>query len=335
MSAAQATVPWLIGVEIGGTKLQVGLGRSNGKIDHIRRATVDVTGGAKAILAQIDREVDLVLALAEVPKSQLGAIGIGFGGPVDAARGVALKSHHVDGWDGFNFTNWCRTTLRIPVVRVENDADTAALGEARHGAGRGKNPLLYVTIGSGIGAGLIIDGQIYRGAGLGAAELGHLWLEPPTGKFAGRIIEDTASGWSIGRIARERLTQAPQDGRTLRDLTEGDLEQVNAEVIALAAGLGDPLSIAVLDEARRALSLGLSHAIALLAPARIILGGGVALIGEELWFAPIRAHLEVMAFAPFRSQFDLVPAKLGQDVVVHGALALAEDAWRLAKAEKS
>lgn len=325
----QTPPPWFVGVEIGGTKLQVALGRGDGSLAHVRRSVVDVAAGAKGILAQIDRDVDLLLALAGLKKAEVGAVGIGFGGPVDAARGVALKSNHVGGWDGFNLLNWCRTTLRIPIVRVENDGDAAALGEASHGAGRDKDPLLYVTIGSGIGAGVIRGGQIDRGSGLGAAELGQLWVEPPEGMSPGRTVEATASGWSIARIARERVAKAPRDGATLLDLADDDREQIDAEVVALAAGLGDPIAVGVLDEATRALSLGLAHAVALIAPARIILGGGVSLIGEDLWFGPIRRRLDAWAFAPFRGTFDLVPARLGRDVVLHGALAIAREAWRI------
>lgn len=319
--------PWFLGVEIGGTKLQVGLGRGDGSIAHLQRTTVDLAAGARGILAQIDRDVDLLIALAEIRRNQIGAVGIGFGGPVDAARGVAVKSHHVAGWDGLNLANWCRTTLRIPLVRVENDADAAALGEARHGAGRGKSPSLYVTIGSGIGAGLIIDGRIYRGGGLGAAELGQLWAVAPRDKMPGVTIEQLASGWSIGRIARERLVKSPREGATLLDLADGDPVQIDAEVVALAAGLGDAVAASVLDDATQALAVGLTHAIALLGPAQIILGGGVSSIGEDLWFGPIRERLDAWAFGPFRGTYELVPAKLGRDVVVYGALAMARDLW--------
>jgi glucokinase len=317
---------WLLGVEIGGTKLQLALGRGDGKLAHVRRTTVDVPAGAKGILDQISRETDLLAALAEIRPTEIAAAGFGFGGPVDANRGVVIKSHHVAGWDGFDLAGWARKFLRVPVVSVQNDADTAALGEARHGAGQGKDPLLYVTIGSGIGAGLILKGSIYRGSGLGAAELGHVWASPPEGKAPGETVEQAASGWSITRRARAAIAADPRAGSGLLDLVDGQPDDLDTETIALAAGLDDPLAKSVLSHATRALSLGLAHAITLMAPARIILGGGVSLIGDDLWFRPIRQQVEALAFPPFRGTFDIVPAKLGEEVVLHGALALAREA---------
>lgn len=318
--------PWLLGVEIGGTKLQAALGHADGTLLHVRRSSVDVSAGAKGILDQISRDVDLLAALAEIPTTDISAAGIGFGGPVDASRGVILKSNHIKGWDGFDLGGWVRRTLRIPIVSIQNDADTAALGEARRGAGKSKNPLLYVTIGSGIGAGLILHGSIYRGSGLGATELGHIWVTPPDGKNPGETVEQAASGWSIARRARAQLTANPRSGETLLDLADGQIDEINAETVALAAGLNDPLARSILDHATRALALGLAHAVTLLAPERIILGGGVSLIGDDLWFQPIRQRLETLVFPPFRGTFDLVPAKLGQEVVLHGALELARAA---------
>ena len=146
------------------------------------------------------------------------AVGIGFGGPVDSAKGVVTKSHHVAGWDTFPLADWARYHLHCPRVSLQNDADTAALGEARFGAGVGLSPILYVTIGSGIGGGLVVDGRIYRGAGEGAVEVGHLWIDDG-GEPA--ILEHFASGWSIGRAGRGGGRGSARDahGRTLPGAT--------------------------------------------------------------------------------------------------------------------
>lgn len=323
--------PWLLGVEIGGTKLQVALGRGDGRLAHVQRSVVDLAAGAAGIRDRIARDADLLAALAEIPRESIESVGFGFGGPVDATNGIILKSHHVQGWDAFDLAGWARSTLKTPLVSVQNDADTAALGEYRHGAGQGKDPLLYVTIGSGIGAGLILNGCILRGSGLGAMELGHVWVDPPIGKSAGETVEQAASGWSIGRRARAAIEKDPKAGSTLRDLVDGDLSSVNGEAVALAAGLGDDLSRSVLSHATESLARGLAHAVTLIGPSRILLGGGVSLIGEEMWFSPIRKRLDELVFPPFRGTYDLLPARLGQDVVLHGALALALDASRTAR----
>ncbi|CAN5846578.1 ROK family protein [soil metagenome] len=319
--------PLLLGIEIGGTKLQVGLGHGNGSLLQLRRAVIDPKTGAQGVLAQVIEEADRVCWAHNVGRESIEAVGIGFGGPVDADQGIVLKSHHVAGWDGFEISEWVRRTLGVETVSVQNDADTAGLAEARFGAGKGRSPLLYVTIGSGIGGGLILDGRIYRGAGLGALEIGHLWVNPPEeGMTEGETVEQAASGWSIARRAREILESRQPGAETLRDLVDGDPAGVTAEVVAMAASFGDTAVRAILDHATRSLALGLANAVTLLAPERIILGGGVSLMGEEQWFAPIRNRLERLAFPPFRGRFDVVPAALGEGVVVQGALVLAREA---------
>jgi glucokinase len=316
--------PLLLGIEIGGTKLQLGLGRGDGTIVALERRQVIPGRGAEGIRAQICEATSILLGRGD---ERPVALGIGFGGPVDAARGVVTVSHQIDGWADYPIAEWASEALRVPVVTLQNDADTAALGEARFGAGVGHNPVLYVTIGSGIGGGLVVDGAIYRGSGRGATEIGHLIVTdattPPT------TLEGIASGWSIARNAR-RLWESNEGPSThlLARLCEGDPARVSTLLVAEAARLGDSLSASALDEARSALGRALAHAVTLLAPSRIILGGGVSLIGEELWFEPIRRVTEALVFPPFRGTYDIVPAALGEEVVIHGALALALDAAR-------
>ena len=153
-----------VGIEIGGTKLQVVSG--NGQIEQRFRFAVDKAQGATGILEQIER------ALTQV-NGQIDAVGVGFGGPVDGQTGRITTSHQIDGWTGFGLADWLRERTRCPQIRVENDANVAALGEALHGAGRGFGHVFYVTLGSGVGGGMVVGGQIYRGAMPGEAEIGH------------------------------------------------------------------------------------------------------------------------------------------------------------------
>ncbi|HEX8199452.1 MAG TPA: ROK family protein [Isosphaeraceae bacterium] len=332
--------PLLLGIEIGGTKLQLGLGHGDGRLLSLRRVGVDPARGAAGVLEQVAEEARKVVWAIDARLERVEAVGVGFGGPVDAARGVVTTSHQVPGWDGFALADWVRRELGAEAVVVQNDADTAGLGEARFGAGVDRSPLVYVTVGSGIGAGLILDGRIYRGGGLGAMEIGHLRVgEADPGDRDGlpATLEQVASGWSIAREARRRVAEAlradPARVGLLADLvSEGpgrppEPEAITTEVVAMAAELGDAVARAILDRAARALAVALGHVVALLAPRRIILGGGVSSIGEALWLAPIRRELDRRAFPPFRGTFDVVPAALGQEVVVHGALALAREAW--------
>jgi glucokinase len=318
----------LLGLEIGGTKLQLGLGTADGQLLALRRFTVVPEAGAPGILAQITAALDPLLADAGARRDSIEAAGIGFGGPVDTERGIVTTSYQISGWDGFPLVDWVRAHMGIARVALHNDADTAGLGEAGFGAGVGLSPILYVQVGSGIGGGLIVDGRIYRGAGLGAVEIGHLWIDDPHDP-PGQTLEQRASGWAIGAKGRSCLARQIESGRTpgpLAQLAQGDPERIDAALVAEAAARGDPEAAAVLQSATRAMARGLAHAITLLAPRRVILGGGVSLIGEAQWFQPIRQALEPWVFPPFRSHYDLVPAALGERVVVLGALALAQHA---------
>ena len=329
-------MPQFLGIEIGGTKLQLGLGAGDGTIARLVRREVDPLAGAEGVRVQI---VEAFRSL----DATVDAVGVGFGGPVDADRGIVTTSNQVAGWVGFPLGEWLRRTLGTDAVVIQNDADTAALGEARFGAGRGLSPILYVNSGSGIGGGLIVDGKIYRGSGVGAIEIGH--LVTPEGDHAsmGRrlTVESVASGWAIGEGGRHAAWQDLPDwqglsgfhgldegpGRLL-DLTGGDPERVDAKIVAESARMGNVAGKFILKRATLAMSTALAHAVTLLAPRRVVLGGGVSLMGDDLWLDPIRRVLDERVFPPFRGTFDVVRAELGEDVVVHGALALARDALR-------
>jgi glucokinase len=317
----------LLGIEIGGTKLQIGAGRGDGTLVALERLTVNPSNGAEGIRSQIVSATRALLARLDADPDSIGAVGIGFGGPVDATDGVVTLSNQIDGWAGFPLAEWARQTLGVPRVSLQNDADTAALGEARFGAGVGASPVLYVTVGSGIGGGLVVDGRIYRGAGRGALEIGHLIVEEGDSP---RTLESIASGWSIGRDAATVVARALQSGLSSEESPllhhcHCDPARATAAIVALAADDGDPLALRLLQNASTAVAKALAHAVTLLAPERIILGGGVSLMSDPLWLHPIREQVETRVFPPFRKTYDIVPPLLGEEVVVHGALALALD----------
>src|SRR4051794_7950966 len=138
-----------------------------------------------------------LLGQSGIDRGQLRGVGIGFGGPVDDATRTVIKSHQIEGWDGFPLADWIGELVSLPAV-LGNDADVAGLAEALFGAGKGLSPIFYITIGSGIGGGLIINGEIYRGVGRGAAEIGHLKVGVFTGTgVAVSTLEERASGWGI------------------------------------------------------------------------------------------------------------------------------------------
>jgi glucokinase len=312
-----------LGIEIGGTKLQLGLGPGDGTLRALWRGRVDVARGGEGIREQIVREVPGLLEHAGVAPTQVRGVGVGFGGPVDDADQTVIKSHQIEGWDNFPLANWLTELLGWPVA-LGNDADVAGLAEALFGAGKGLSPIFYITIGSGIGGGLIINGEIYRGCGRGAAEIGHL-REFVEDELAGErlrydLVEHLASGWAIERRARDFAAskRANLQGMWLqrgKDFTTRD--------VAEAARHGDRVAQSLLEFALLHLAEAIGQVMALLCPRRIVIGGGVSLIGEQEFFEPLRRLVCDRVFKPFAQSYEIIPAALGEEVVIHGALALA------------
>lgn len=348
---------FVIGIEIGGTKLQLALGQGTSAQFHsFWRGQVAADAGAAAIRERIKAAVPELLHQTGITRDDVAGIGIAFGGPVDTEHGVTLVSHQVDGWHNFPIQDWVQSELGWPST-LQNDADSAALAESRFGAGRGFDPCMYVTIGSGIGGGLVIGGRIFRGNGAGALEIGHLRPGhlPKHLPLGGETVEAIASGFGITHRAKlaiedyfstaaylqskygaasptssgvdpefqSRLEPGRRRFATLLDLAEGNPSRITTALIAQAALAGDPLSLSLLADATHTIGWALAQAITLINPARIVIGGGVSLMGEELFFGPVRRACEQFAFPPFKGLAEIVPAQLGEEVVVHGAVAVA------------
>jgi len=318
-----------LGIEIGGTKLQLGVGPGDGTLAGLWRETVDVAAGPEGIRRQIVAAVPELLARSAVERSQVRGVGIGFGGPVDDATHTIIKSHQIEGWDGFPLADWITDLLGWPAV-LGNDADVAGLAEALFGAGKGLSPIFYITIGSGIGGGLIINGEIYRGCGRGAAEIGHLqfdviWVKDPqlVYKSPKETLEQLASGWGIAETAKRSIAHERPIHSILYSRAKDRKRPLTAKQVATAARQGDAFAESILNMSIGYLADAICHVIALLCPRRIVIGGGVSLMGEKLLFEPLRERVAERVFKPFADCYDIVPAALGEEVVVHGALALA------------
>lgn len=213
---------WL-GVEIGGTKLQLGVGDARGRLRALERRNVVRRRGAPGILQQI-REIAPPL----IQRYRVRAIGVGFGGPVDWETGRAVRSHQIAGWDNFPVRRWFERNFGLPVV-VENDQNVAGLAEAVCGAGRGKRRVLYVTVGTGIGGGLILNGEIYNGR-YGAAELGHMRV--PVGE-RWVTVESLASGLAV---ESGRSTPA-KSGHWVGVAIANAIAIVNPEIVIVGGGV--------------------------------------------------------------------------------------------------
>jgi glucokinase len=297
-----------LGIEIGGTKLQLVLGDESGRIFERRKLAVDPKRGGAGIREQIQGALPELLQPVK-----LAAVGVGFGGPVDWRTGKIARSHQIEGWSEFDLAGWLRPLASAPVV-VDNDANVAALGEARRGAGVAHDPVFYVTLGSGVGGGLITKGAIYHGATPVEAEIGHVRLDK-----TGATVESRCSGWAVDARIRALKTSAPQSalGRALAEETKGE-----ARHLARAVETGDPDAKRILEETADDLAFGLSHVVHLFHPQVIVLGGGLAGVGEPLR-ASVEAGLRRLVMKVFLPGLRVELASLGPDAVPVGALEMA------------
>jgi glucokinase len=235
------------------------------------------------------------------------AVGISFGGPVDYTSGVVRLSHHVPGWENVPLQARFEEAFQAP-VRVDNDANVAALGEWRFGAGRGVDDMLYVTVSTGVGGGWILDGRPYRGAAGMAGEIGHTVVDPN-----GPLCLCGKRG------CVERLASGPymaQDMAAARGLLA---EEVTGKLVAEWAEMGEETAVAILERGAWGLGVGIGNAANLLNPACVVLGGGVTKSGAR-WWEIIRQTARATALPEV--QFDILPAALGDDAPLWGAIAL-------------
>jgi glucokinase len=306
-----------LGIEIGGTKTQVGIGTSEHGLlpDSVIRRAVQRERGADGILKDIGSMVDEVLASRNLGLSDIEKIGIGYGGLLDTARGVTLKSYQIEGWTDLPLKGWSEGRWGKPVF-VENDASTAGLAEYCLGNGRGCSRLFYITAGSGVGGGWIVDGKIDSGQGLGAAEIGHMWVPDPWNGVLTEL-EQVCSGWAIGR----RAQLAASNTSSLMKELAGSIDQIDARVVYLAAEQGDETALQLLRETCQTLGAAMANVVAILHPQRIILGGGVSLMGSIFWDL-LQDEFRSRTMSTFAPQVELVQAKLKENVVVTGAICL-------------
>lgn len=316
------TAVWLA-IEIGGTKLQIAVGETpGGAWRHYERTDVDASQGAAGIVRQLEHAI-----VPLIQRFQPRGVGIGFGGPVNSRTGCAVKSHQIEGWEEFPFRRWCQETFGLPLT-LNNDCDAAALAEARYGAGQGATRVFYVTVGTGVGGGLVLQGDLNGIDRPAIAEIGHVRYglhatEPE------QTVESMASGWSIARCA-QRLAAAGRANSNESaawsaaiDACSGPLGIPDTQHLVELALHGNAFVWQAFSEATRALGWAIAQVITLLATDVVVIGGGVPLAGEALFWQPLRQRVAEYVFPPLRNSYELRPAALGTEVVLHGALALA------------
>lgn len=308
-----STTEHFLAVEIGGSKLQICAGDVHGKILGRRRFAVQPERGAAGIREHLSQAVP---ELAEIWKPH--AIGVGYGGPVDWRTGRIAKSYHISGWSDFPLGEWLSQMSGLPAF-VENDANVAAFGEARCGAGMGKSPVFYTTVGSGVGGGLVVEGRIYHGAMPGEMEFGHLRLDR-----SGTITEDVCSGWSLNRIVREAVQTSPESFLARQCASDPGHE---ARHLGPALASGDELAQKILETTTGHFAYGLGFVVQLLHPEIIVIGGGVSMLGEPFRSA-VERKLPAHIMDVYRPGPPIVLAALREDAVPVGALVLAAERLR-------
>ena len=296
-----------IGLEIGGTKLQLVCADVSLNIDKQLSLEVIKEDGAKGIQQQIKEGIQKIKG-----HKKPAAIGVGFGGPVNYKTGKISVSHQIEGWEDFNLQQWLQELTGVPVF-IDNDANVAALGEAVHGAGAAYEIVFYMTIGSGIGGGMVVNKKIYHGAYPGEVEVGHLRLNKQ-----GDTLESECSGWAVDKKIRTAIAQ-PESmlAKLVGDVTKGE-----AKFLQEAIGKGDGKAKEILHETAGNLAFALSHVVHLFHPEIIIIGGGLSLLSEYL-SDEITLALPKYVMRAFLPPPKIKIASLGKNVVPIGALELA------------
>jgi glucokinase len=320
--------PTILAIDIGGTKLAVGVARRDefvrtGELAAIVKEPVPVPGDPERV---IERVIAMAHELLEREGGELVGIGISIGGPLDHTAGTVINFPHLPGWKMIPLCRRLSDALGAP-ARLDNDANLGALAESHYGAGRGIDDLVYLTISTGIGGGVIVGGKLLHGVGSGAGEVGHITVDPrgprcPCGNHG--CLEIMASGTSIARRAREAVGRDPVAGESLVDRA-GGVDAITSKHVVAGVEQNDPLSTKIWEETAEYIAIGLGSIIHILAPTMIVLGGGVAQTGELL-LAPVRAHLRDHVFYIPLERIAVVAAALGHDSALLGAAALAADA---------
>jgi glucokinase len=318
-----ATHPFSLGVDIGGTKVAAGLVGAEGTILFQTRVAMHAHGSAVEGFAAVQSAIQAVFAWRPEARSSLTRIGICAPGPLDPVTGIILNPPNVPCWRNFPLAAEVQRVFGLS-ARVDNDGNAAALAESIWGAGVGYGNVFYATLGTGIGTGIVFDHKIYHGRTGSAAEGGHVTIDyrGPQCRCGKRgCIEALCSGPAIARRARERLIESPDADSKMFALTGGKVNDVNAETVAEAFRQGDPLAYEVLRETADFLAVWAGNVIDLLEPDVFIFGGGVAPLMSG-FFGRIREQLANWCVNKRFVEMPMVLAKYGSDAGIAGAAAL-------------
>jgi glucokinase len=312
----------VVGVDIGGTKVAAGLVDSHGEI-RARSRTPMVADDAALGLAAVSAAIANLIPPSGGPQQMLD-IGICAPGPLNPLTGVIINPPNLPGWHNFPLADEVRRIYSHAAVKIDNDANAAALAEAKWGAGRGYRNVFYATIGTGIGTGIVFDGRIYHGRTGSAAEGGHMGVDAngplcPCGKRG--CIEILAAGPAIARRARQKLQENPKS--VLLEMAGGNPQAITSEIVAKAHVEGDPVATAVLAETLDLLAYWLGNIVDFLEPDVIVIGGGVSTMLAP-FLDEIRKRWKGACLNPYPQDIPVVLAHYKEDAGIAGAAALCD-----------
>jgi glucokinase len=314
-----------IGVDLGGTNLRAAIvDTSSGEYAHLKQIPAQAHKGHEAVMERMGDLIEGVVQTSAVPKSQIGGVGIGVPGVLDLERGVVLFLPNLPGtWPNVPLASTIQTRVSLPTYLL-NDVRAMTLGEWTFGAGRGVDTIACFAIGTGIGGGLVIDGQLNLGIGGTGGELGHQVIDfngPRCGCGNYGCVEAFASGPAIAAMGVKAVMQGLTT--TIGEKVDFDLNLITTKVIAEAAQEGDEIAQEIYNLAGYYIGIAVSNVLASVGPRKVVIGGGVSQAGELL-LEPIRRTVKERVFIMPVEQVEIVPAQLGINAGLIGSALWAK-----------
>jgi glucokinase len=312
----------VLGIDIGGTKIAVIYAQEKDGIELVDKVTFP-TGQVDDTIREIFARLGELMEKHGLNEGNTHAIGISCGGPLNSEQGVVMSPPNLPGWDNIPIVDMVKERFHIPCA-LQNDANACALAEWKFGAGRGTKNMVFLTFGTGMGAGLILNGKLYTGTNDNAGEAGHIRLASfgPVGYGKAGSFEGFASGGGIAQLARTKLMEKFQMGETVNWCAREALDAVTAQTVALNAGKGDPLALEIIRISGGYLGMGLAVLIDILNPECIVIGS-IYSRNESLFLPLIEDVLQKEALGPARQVCRIKPAELGEHIGDYAAVSIA------------
>lgn len=324
---------YIIGIDLGGSNIVAAVVDEKGSVINRLEEPTKGKQGADLVLDQL-RGMILRLKNSSLDENrQILAIGLGSPGGIGSQGAVTGDALNIRGWEGTPLKSIIEKTINIPTY-IDNDANVAALGESAFGAGKGIRNLICLTLGTGIGGGLIIDGKIYRGFRGSAAELGHITVEAESGERCLCGNYGCLEAYTSARAIVDMITRGIEDGvrTSVRELSKSNLKKITAQIVFEAARAGDELAKSIVNKFARYLGAGIASLLNILNPEMVIIGGGMAQSGD-IFLESVREIISKRALRATAKDVRVVLAKLGKDAGVIGAAALAMQEIGMVKGE--